>query len=123
VQEGHENGNAFYGTEGVLILGKQSGWQLFGPKNKLIEEGRGSPDLAAHHRDFLDCIRQGGQPHAEIEINHLSSALCHLGNIATRFGRVLRFDPATEQVLNDDESHRLLRRDYRDTHWAAPLGV
>jgi len=123
VQEGHENGNAFYGTEGMLILGKQSGWQLFGPKNKLVEEGRGSPDLAAHHRDFLDCIREGGQPHAEIEINHLSSALCHLGNIATRVGRVLQFDPATERVLHDDDAQRLLRRDYRDAHWAVPQGV
>ncbi|HVC99244.1 MAG TPA: Gfo/Idh/MocA family oxidoreductase [Pirellulales bacterium] len=123
VQEGHENGNAFYGTEGVLILGKQSGWQLFGPKNKLVEEGRGSPDLPAHHRDFLDCIRAGGAPHAEIEINHLSSSLCHLGNIATRVGRVLRFDPATEQVLDDDDAQRLLRRDYRDAHWAAPRGA
>jgi len=27
VQEGHENGDAFYGTEGIMILGKQSGWQ------------------------------------------------------------------------------------------------
>ncbi len=25
VQEGHENGNAFYGTKGMMILGKQSG--------------------------------------------------------------------------------------------------
>ena len=29
VEEGHENGNAFYGTKGYMILGKGSGWQVF----------------------------------------------------------------------------------------------
>jgi predicted dehydrogenase len=33
VQEGHENGNAFYGTKGYMIFGKGTGWQVFGPRN------------------------------------------------------------------------------------------
>ena len=95
VQEGLENGDAFYGTDGMMILGKYGGYQLYGPRNKLIEHVKaGSPDLAAHHDDFLACIRSGGTPHADIEINHLTTALCHLANIATRVGRVVRFDPA-----------------------------
>lgn len=36
VQEGHENGNAFYGTRGMPILGKQAGWKFFGWRNKLM---------------------------------------------------------------------------------------
>ena len=47
--------------------------------------------------------------------------MCHLGNIATRTGRVLNFDPAKEQITGDDESARLLTREYRD-HWARPAG-
>ena len=31
-QEGDENGNVFYGTEGYLMLCKYSGWRLFGKK-------------------------------------------------------------------------------------------
>ena len=38
VQEGYENGNAFYGTKGMLILGKHGGWKLYGQRNKLIDE-------------------------------------------------------------------------------------
>ena len=64
-QEGHENGNAFYGTQGRMIFGKHNGWQLFGPRNKLIEEMRGSVSLEAHHRNFLDCIRNGNTPNAK----------------------------------------------------------
>ena len=41
VQEGYENGNAFYGTKGMLILGKHAGYQLFGERNKLVEKGEG----------------------------------------------------------------------------------
>ncbi|HLQ44802.1 MAG TPA: Gfo/Idh/MocA family oxidoreductase, partial [Planctomycetaceae bacterium] len=80
VQEGYENGDAYYGTEGMMIFGKIGSYKLYGPRNKLIEESSGGgPDLAAHHANFLECIRTGAKPNADIEINHLSTALCHLG--------------------------------------------
>lgn len=126
MQEGHENGCAWYGTEGMIVGGKAKGWQIFGPKNQLIEVLTvGGADLAAHHENFLSCIRDGGDGgglNAGIVTNHLSSALCHLGNIAARTGRTLNFDPEKETFAGDDEAAKLLRRDYRD-HWAAPKGV
>jgi predicted dehydrogenase len=121
VQEGHENGNAYYGTDGMMIFGKRGRYAIYGPKNKLVEESSGGgPDLAAHHANFLECIRTRGRPNADIEINHLSTALCHLGNIATRTGRVLQFDPAKEQIIDDRDAAALLTRTYRD-HWATPV--
>jgi predicted dehydrogenase len=122
VQEGHENGNAFYGTKGMLILGKGSGWQLYGPRNQLRDQGSGSPDGPAHHRNFLDCLKSGARPNADIQIGHLSATLAHLGNIATRVGRTLRFNPQTEQIDGDDEANRLVPRAYREGHWAVPKG-
>ena len=123
VQEGYENGNAFYGTKGMLILGKGGGWQIFGARNQPGEKMSGSPNGPAHHRNFLECLKSGDRPHADIEIGHLSAALCHLGNIATRTGRVLHFDPQIEQITGDDEANKLVRRTYRDAHWAVPKGV
>lgn len=123
VQEGYENGDAYYGTDGLLLLGKSGGYKLYGPRNKLIESvDMGSPDLVAHHNNFFDCIRTGERPHADIEINHLSTSLCHLANIATRTGRVLHFDPEHEQIVGDAGAATLLAREYRDGHWAAPRG-
>ncbi|MDZ4286596.1 MAG: Gfo/Idh/MocA family oxidoreductase [Prosthecobacter sp.] len=122
VQEGHENGCAWYGTEGMIVGGKKSGWQIFGKRNKLIEEIKGAsgPDLAAHHDNFLTCIRSGAKPHADIEINHRSTSLCHLGNIASRTRSALVFDPAKEQFIGGNEAAAaLLKREYRD-HWAKP---
>jgi len=122
-QEGYENGNAFYGTKGVLILGKNGGWQLFGPRNEPRDKMSGRPDGPAHHRNFLECIKNDKRPNADIETGHLSAALCHLGNIATRIGRAIQFDPEKEQIKDDEEAASLLRRDYREDHWAVPKGV
>jgi predicted dehydrogenase len=120
VQEGHENGNAFYGTKGLLVLGKNRGWQLFGERNRLVEEDRGATDVAAHHDDFLTRVAEGGRPAADIEEGHRSATLAHLGTIACRVGRTLRFDPAAERIREDAEANEMLGRTYRDGHWAVP---
>ncbi len=124
VQEGYENGAAFYGKTGMLIIGHTVGWKLYGEKNKLIAEKTGSADLGAHHTNFLDCIR-GDQKslNADVTAGHLSATLVHLANIGARAGEVLQFDPAKEQVTNHKEANALVRRKYRDGHWAVPRGV
>ena len=78
--------------------------------------------LPAHHRNFFDCLRNDRRPAADIEIGHISTSLCHLGNIATRVGRVLHFDPKSEEIQNDKDAGPMVRRQYRE-HWATPQGV
>ncbi|MFN4258378.1 MAG: Gfo/Idh/MocA family protein [Gemmataceae bacterium] len=123
VQEGYENGNAFYGTKGYVLVGSNGGFQLFGEGNKLIEQTTGRADVAAHHRNFIDCIKSGTRPSADIEVGHLSATLCHLGNIATRTSHMLQFDPRSEQITNNSDANALVRRTYRAGHWATPQGV
>ena len=123
VQEGYENGVAFYGTKGLLVIGHTVGFQVYGPKNKLGEKGAGSADLPAHHQNFLDCVRNGGKPNADCEYGHQSASLVHLGNIACRTERTLHLDPQKETITSDEESNRLVRRKYREGHWAVPKGV
>lgn len=122
-QEGYENGAAFYGTKGYLVMGHTSGFKVFGPRNKPGETGSGEVDLPAHHQNFLDCIRNGGRPTADIEEGHQTALLVHLANIACRVQRTLHFDPQTEQIKGDDEANKLVRRTYREGHWAVPKGV
>ena len=61
-QEGHENGNAFYGTKGMMILGKKSGWKVVLERNQPGPSMEGTFSLPDHHQNFLDCIRNGQQP-------------------------------------------------------------
>ncbi|MCA9095972.1 MAG: gfo/Idh/MocA family oxidoreductase, partial [Planctomycetaceae bacterium] len=123
VQEGYENGNAYYGTKGMLLLGKLVGWKLFGPRNKLIDSmdagGMGDP----HYQNFIDSLRSGKLPNADIEIGHYSAALSHLANIATRLKTTLTFDPDNEKFVGNDQANALVSREYRQDHWAVPKGV
>jgi predicted dehydrogenase len=124
VQEGYENGAAFYGTNGLLVIGHSVGWKLYGPKNKLIAEKTGSVDLGAHHQNFFDCIRgEQKQLNADVTAGHLSATICHLANIAWRTSEVLHFDPQTEKITNCKDADGFVRRKYREGHWAVPKGV
>ncbi len=120
VQEGYENGAAFYGTKGMLVIGHSVGWTLYGPKNKKLAERTGNADLPAHHQNFLDSIRDGKAPNADVMAGHRSAALVHLANIGARVGRVLHFNPRAETIVGDSEAATLLSRRYREGHWAAP---
>ena len=108
VQEGYENGAAFYGTEGVLILGHTKGWKLYGPRMKLIAENSGPVELPRHHQNFFDCIRgEQKKLNADVKAGHLAAGIVHLANIAARVGGVLQFDPQKEQITNNDEANAL----------------
>jgi hypothetical protein len=73
-------------------------------------------------QNFIDCIKSRKRPNCDIEIGHISSAHCHLGNIVHRTGRNIAFNAANESIPNDAEANGLLRRKYRN-HWATPKGV
>lgn len=124
VQEGYENGAALYGSEGVLVIGHNVGWTLYGPKNKVLAERAGPADLDAHHANFLDCVR-GRQAvlNADVSAGRLAAAAVHLMNLAAQFGRTLNFDAAGERITGDPEADALLGRSYREGHWAVPRGT
>ena len=124
VQEGYENGAAFYGTRGMMLVGHTVGWKLFGERNKLIAEADGRPNLTDHYDDFFGCIRgDQQQPAADVLAGHRAATICHLANISARVQRVLQFDPEKETFSGDDEANRLVSRKYRAGHWAVPQGV
>jgi predicted dehydrogenase len=113
------DGTAIYGENGSLILDRE-GWHV----EKGIEatdKGDSEPDKvegSVHQRNFIDCIKGSSgtnekKPHADIEEGHKSTRLCHLGNVAFRTGRAIRFDAQTETCLDDPEANRLLGRSYR----------
>lgn len=107
--EGSAWGIALYGEKGMLVV-DDKGWHCQGG----IEAGAKVTELEqAHARNFLDCIKSGKRPNADIEEGHKSTRLCHLGNIAWRTGRALNFDAKSETIVGDAEANKLLGRTYR----------
>lgn len=123
LQEDYENGNAFYGTKGMLVIGHTVGWKLYGPRNKLLEEKTGRVDLAAHHTNFLNAIRHGEAVNAPALAGHVAAGVCHLANLATRSRKTIQFDPSTEKIIGDAELAGKETRTYRKGHWAVPKGI
>ncbi|WP_422925175.1 Gfo/Idh/MocA family protein [Singulisphaera sp. PoT] len=117
-EHGAENGNAFYGTKGMMILAKNEGWTILKGKSR-----KGSVSVPDHHQNFLDSIRDGTKPNGDIEHGHRSASLCHLGNLAARLGRTLEYDGKAEAVTSEPDGARLVSREYREGHWAIPKGV
>lgn len=66
-----------------------------------------------HMKNFFDCVRSRQQPICDAEIGHRSVSVCHLGVIAMRLGRALKWDPAKEQFVGDKEANTWLAREQR----------
>jgi predicted dehydrogenase len=122
-----DSGAEFYGTAGKMFLSKRGKLEIYGDRNARIQNAQPKepPQLVGNHiQDFLDAIRNGRRPTADIETGHLSATLGHLANIATRTQRTLHFDPQTETITGDEEASTLLSRKYREGgHWAIPKGA
>ena len=72
----------------------------------------------SHFQNFINCVRSRKREDLACEIlqGHMSTSLCHLGNIALRTGRKLVFDPVAETFPGDKEASALLTRKYREPY-------
>lgn len=112
---GFENagfGVSFYGDKGMLTL-DGGGYRILDLKGKEVARVGGEGGDRIHLRNFIDCIRSGQKPNADIEHGHKSTLLCHLGNIAHRTGHVITCDPKNGRIVNDKDAELLWSREYR----------
>ncbi len=65
-------------------------------------------------RNFLDCVKTRRDPYFPAEVGHRCSTIAHMGNIAMELGRKLRWNPETEEFLNDDTANRMRNRACRE---------
>ena len=110
--EGSAFGIAFYGEKGTMII-DGANYKVLDFKGEEIDKGGGTGGDAKHYQNFLECIRSGKKPNADIEEGHKSTLLCHLGNIAWRTGRTLHCDPKNGHIIGDKKAMALWRREYR----------
>jgi predicted dehydrogenase len=113
----------WWNTTGTKWIG-ESGWVRVSragidahPKS-LLGERFGPDDInlyrsPSHHRNFLDCVKSRTPTLAPAEVAHRSATPGHLGQIAMMLGRKIRFNPDTEQILNDATATRMLSRAMR----------
>lgn len=87
------------------------------PKS-LLEEKFGPGEIhltrpASHIRNFLDCVKSRQETLTPCETAHRSATPGHLGLIAMLLGRKIRFNPKTEEILNDTTASSMLAHSFR----------
>jgi len=106
-------GAAIYGDNGWLLI-SNTGWKHFDAKGQVVKEMTGRAPLGLHVRNFLDAVksRKRESLNQEIAQGHVSSVMCHAGNIAWRTGKKLKLDPKRES-FDDAEANKYIGREYR----------
>lgn len=94
---GAKIGVIFHGSEGYLVMTSYDSGAAFDLDGKMIRQFKGGGN---HFGNFLDAVRSRHVDDltADIEEGHLSSALCHLGNISYRLGSELAAGEAVERL-------------------------
>jgi predicted dehydrogenase len=103
-------GVIFEGSDGYLVMTSYSDGAAFDKDGKTVQEFKGGGD---HYGNFLQAVRSRKHEdlHADIQEGHLSSALCHLGNISWRLGTPLSVGEVKEK-LKDVKSPEHLQETY-----------
>ncbi len=104
-------GVSFHGTEGSLVI-RNNGYTIYDMKQGEVASGSGAAGDSDHFADFLDAVRTGRLPNADIEKAHQSTLLCHLGNIAYRTSSVLTTDPSNGRIQGNPQAESLWSREY-----------
>ncbi len=122
VQHGPDNGIWFEGDKGRIFVnrGRISGAPVealtAAEKDAYDKEiaklYKGKP-RTGHMQNFLDCVREGGEPVADVASHHREVSSCHMCNIAMLLGRKLRWDPVKEQFIGDEQANALVSRPQR----------
>jgi len=106
---GAKVGNIFHCDEGVLVIPNYSSAVVFDSNGKEIVRFNGGGN---HFGNFVEAVRnrQSSHLHADILEGHLSSALCHLGNISYRLGTLEPFNKKTNALGDNKEAAETFAR-------------
>lgn len=109
-----ENGCLFIGNKGMLlsdygkhILLPEKEFTGFQPPSPVI------PRSSGHHQEWLLACKSGKETSAHFEYSGWLTEANHLGNVAYRTGKKIRWNKTTLKAENAPEADRYIQRTYR----------
>ncbi len=125
-------GDIFDNSDGGVSIEGTEGWVKVGRARSAFSSPRlQSMPLAStgfrldgntgHMDNFLECIQTRETPICPAENGHRTASVAHLATLAFRTGRSeVKWDPATEKLIDAPDAERLLARAYR-APWQLPV--
>ncbi|MEN6306407.1 MAG: Gfo/Idh/MocA family oxidoreductase [Anaerohalosphaeraceae bacterium] len=110
-----QDGTKWIGSDGWVHVNRQ---RMVTSSETIKNEPLGAGDIhllnsPGHTRNFLDCVKSRRQTLTPCETAHRSATVGHLGQIAMLLERKIKFNPATEQILDDPVAEKMLGRTMR----------
>jgi predicted dehydrogenase len=123
---GRGHGVAFVGQKGTLVVDR-GGWETMPDTNnaekKPFFEGKKQKDygdgLDEHVRNFLECIRKGGNLNTPVEIGAKTAIVSEMGNIAYRAGQRIHWDDAAK-CFREETANSMIKLNYSE-NWKLPV--
>jgi predicted dehydrogenase len=108
-------GGIFVGTKGTIEIVRgdftADPQELRKNSPDVLPEGKGED--VPHLKNFVECVQNRKKPNADVETAHRATTLCHLVSICRLLDRKLKWDPAAERFVGDEEANRMLSRPRR----------
>ncbi len=113
-----DNGITFEGTKGRIfvnrgkIVGKpiEEKWDEDQFTDEDVMKLYKGKKFEGHKNNFYRCIAEGGLPVSDVFTHVQAMSTCHLSAIAARLGRVIKWDPKNEQILDDEQAASFFAR-------------
>ncbi len=110
----------FFGERGVMKI-RRNRFEIDpphlitdGPGPEVVNKWRGDGYVARPHlQNWLDCMQTRQTPNAPVEVGHRTVTVCHLANIARELARPLKWNPAAERFVDDEQANMKLERPRR----------
>ncbi|MFI5381498.1 MAG: Gfo/Idh/MocA family protein [Tepidisphaerales bacterium] len=110
-----DHGTTFHGSKGWISVDRVG---LYASDKSLQTAQLKDSDkklypAAGHGRNFIDCIKSRKPTISPLETAINCDTISHLGDISIRLGRPIKWDPAKEQIVGDEEAGKMLDRPMR----------
>jgi len=102
-----------YGSRKIFLDGEEV------PGGDLPEVGKETPRSPGHQRNFVDCVKSRALTESNLAYAHNMTLPMHLGLVACKLGKKLRWDGKKEKFIDDPGANALLDRTYREP-WTLP---